>query len=382
MEIFKQSINNISIITGEFKDKALEHDFQSYNFQEFNVSSRKNILTFGILFFLFIVPDYFLIKDEFQLTTIFLIRVLYLLISILYYSHLPYLKLFPYFYSTAYELIGIICFWILFFCDKHPNIFFYQQGIIIFILAIFLILPNGFFNKIILSILLTFVSFYIITNIRKISSLPIYSGGMHTFALTIILFCILANRYTNRLQRMQFLDKQALERLSSIDSLTGALNRRKYDQDLGKEIARAQRYKLPLSGIMLDLDNFKEINDEHGHLAGDRILVRLCSHIRTLIRKIDQIYRWGGEEFIIILPNTRLEAAEQLANRIRNFLQKADFSPASKVACSFGVTSWNEYEIADSFTNRLDQLLYQAKRKGKGCIVSDITEKNLKLFGI
>ncbi len=380
MEILKQSISNISPITGEFTNQSLERDFQLHSFQEFNDYSRKYILTFGFLFFLFIIPDYFLIKDRYQLTTIFLIRILYLLMTFLYYSHLPHLKLYLNLFSTIYEFAGIVCFWILFFCDKHPNIFFYQQGLIILILAIFLILPNRYVNKIFLSVLLTLVSLYIIITIRKISSLPLYSGGLFTFSITIMLCCAFAARYENRLQRIQFLNNQALERLSNTDALTSALNRRKYDLDLEKEIARAKRYKHPFSGIMFDIDNFKSINDEYGHLTGDRVLVQLCSYIKGMVRENDQLYRWGGEEFIILLPGTSLRPAEQLANRIKNFLKKSDFTPVSTVNCSFGVSTWKEYETTNSFTKRLDYLLYRAKENGKGCVVSDSEGKNLKLF--
>ncbi len=370
MKTLKQTIENISNATGEFKDRALEQDFQTYILQESINHSRRYVLAFGIVFLLFILPDYFFAKNMDKLPAILLIRVLFLSISIYYNLRVTHVKNSLYSFSTVYELVSIIVFWAVFSLYTHPDITIHHQVLIIFILAIFFTIPNSFLNKLVLTFLLTSGFFYIAA---KRGAFLLSSCGWDICSLTIIIliFCSLIVKNINKLQRIQFIDTQALERLSSTDALTGALNRRKYDQDLEKEITRAQRYQLPLSGIMLDLDNFKRINDEYGHLAGDKILVRLCSYIRTLIRKIDQIYRWGGEEFIIILPNTRLKAAEQLANRIQNFLQKADFSPASEVACSFGVTSWNEYEIADSFTNRLDQLLYQAKRKGKGCIVSD-----------
>ena len=374
MKTLKQTIENISNTTGEFKDRALEQDFQTYILQESINHSRRYVLAFGIIFLLFILPDYFFAKNIDKLPAILLIRVLFLLISIYYNLRVIYVKNSLYSFSTVYELVSIIVFWTVFSLYIQPDITIHHQILAIFILAIFFTIPNSFLNKLALTLLLTSGFFYIAAK-RGAFLLSTCKWDIFSLSIIILAFCSLIVKNINKLQRIQFLDIQALERLSSTDALTGALNRRKYDQDLGKEIARAQRYKLPLSGIMLDLDNFKEINDEHGHLVGDRILVRLCSHIKTLIRKIDQIYRWGGEEFIIILPNTRLGAAEQLANRIQSFLQKADFSPANKVACSFGVASWNEYEIADSFTNRLDQLLYQAKRKGKGCIVSDNQKK-------
>ena len=374
MKTLKQTIENISNATGEFKDRALEQDFQTYILQESINHSRRYVLAFGIVFLLFILPDYFFVKNMDKLPAILLIRVLFLSISIYYNLRVTHVKNSLYSFSTVYELVSIVVFWAVFSLYTQPNITIHHQILIIFILAIFFTIPNSFLNKLTLTFLLTFGFFYIAAK-RGVFLLSSCGWDICSLTIIILIFCSLIVKNINKLQRIQFIDTQALERLSSTDALTGALNRRKYDQDLKKEIARALRYRLPLSGIMLDLDNFKEINDEYGHLAGDRILVQLSSHIRTLIRENDQIYRWGGEEFIIILPNTRMKAAEQLANRIRSFLQKVDFSPVSQVTCSFGVASWNEHETEDSFTKQLDQLLYQAKKKGKDCIVSDNQRK-------
>jgi len=369
METLKQTMKNISNLTGEFKDSALEYDFHSYMLQETISYSRRYILTFGFLFLLFFIPDYFLNKDINQLIIIFLIRILFLLVSVLFYLHLPNMKSFLYLFSTIYESIGIIFLWALFLSYKQPNIVIHQQGLIVFILAIFLILPNSLINKLFLSICLTSGFFYIAA-IRKTISLSSSSVGLITFTLLIILFCAFAARLINQLQRAQFQNTRALERLSTTDTLTGSYNRMKYDQDLEKEITRAQRYNLSLSGIMFDLDNFKQINDEYGHLIGDQVLIQLSSYIKRIIRVNDRLCRWGGEEFIILLPNTDQEAAVQLAKRIQNYLKNTDFSPVAKTTCSFGVTSLIEQDTVNSFTNRLDQLQYQAKKRGKNCIVS------------
>ena len=120
---------------------------------------------------------------------------------------------------------------------------------------------------------------------------------------------------------------------------------------------------------MLDLDNFKRINDEYGHLAGDKILVRLCSYIRTLIRKIDQIYRWGGEEFLIIMPRTTLTQAQEALQRIQaqGFGLRPDGKP---LTASMGVVE----RIEDGIETELqlltvaDQRMYAAKEAGRNRI--------------
>jgi len=179
---------------------------------------------------------------------------------------------------------------------------------------------------------------------------------------------------------MQFQTTQEFRRISTIDSLTDTYNRMKYDEELEKEIARAQRYRLPLSGIMFDLDNFKEINDKFGHLEGDKVLKKVSLLVREIIRESDLLFRWGGEEFIVLLPNTDLNSAIQLAYRIQDCIRNADFSTIKGITCSFGVTSLKEGDTATSFTERLDQLQYQAKKNGKDRVVSDLPAKNLSLF--
>jgi diguanylate cyclase (GGDEF)-like protein len=192
----------------------------------------------------------------------------------------------------------------------------------------------------------------------------------------------MTTRRMNRLQRIQFQNSIELARISNTDALTGTYNRLKYNEELKEEIARSERYKIPLSGIMFDLDNFKEINDEFGHLEGDKVLQKIASLIQSIIRENDQLFRWGGEEFIILLPNTELNSAIQLAYRIQDSIRNSDFSTVKGLTCSFGVTSLKEDDSANSFTERLDQLQYGAKKNGKDRIISDLTGKVLSLFNL
>lgn len=370
MLILKQHKKNISRFTGEFKDRSLEHDFQTYMLPESINYSRRYVLTFGIVFFLFILPDYFYVKNISQFPAIFLTRILFLLISVYYYIRVSNIKISLYFFSTIYEVIGLLFFWIVFSFYKEPNIIIHHQILIIFVLAIFFTIPNWFLNKLFLTIFLTIGFFYIAAK-EGVFLTSACSWDLCILTIIILIFCSLIVKYINRLQRIQFLDNQTLSRLSVRDPLTGIYNRMKYDQDLKKEINRARRYSLYFSGIMLDLDNFKEINDIYGHLAGDDVLKKLSSTIKDIIRENDRLYRWGGEEFIILLPNTNLVDAKLMAERIYHNCQEIDFMPIKKVTSSFGVTGLKEDDNADTFTQRLDQLMYEAKMNGKNTIVSD-----------
>lgn len=370
MEILKESIKNISPITGEFKNLALERDFQKYMLQDTIASSRKFILGIALLFQLYIIPDYFYFKSQDILLILALIRLLYLFASLYYYTRIPHTKYSLYQSTNVYELNGILLLWALLFVYPEAEIMSHQQTHTIFMLAILLIIPNRFWYKICLSLLLM-TGIFFISEYKGAHCLTDFSGAMLIFTMLVLLFSAFTARRINKLQRIQFEDSLALERLSTTDMLTKTFNRRKYQQDLEKEIARTQRYRHSFSGIMFDLDDFKEVNDSYGHLAGDEVLRKLSFHVKSLIRENDQLFRWGGEEFIILLPDTDLEAALKLSNRIKAELKNVDFSSLPKPTCSFGVAAWQENDTAESFTTRMDRLLYQAKANGKDCIVSD-----------
>ena len=379
METLNQNSERISPITGEFNAPELEREFFSYMIEETVQHFRRNLLVFSFIFLLFIIPDYFLIQDPTRLTVISLIRILFLLLSILYFIRIQYMPRYLYVFSTIYELIGIILFWGLLLFYEHPDVVIHQQGLIVIILAIFFIIPNRFFIRVLIS-LLTTIGFFYIALLRNLFSMSSYSWGLLVFSIFIIIFCALTTRRLNRLQRIQFQTTQELRRISTIDSLTDTYNRMKFDEEIDKEISRSQRYLLPLSGIMFDLDNFKEINDKFGHLEGDKVLKKVSLLVSKIIRENDLLFRWGGEEFIILLPNTSHDSAIQLSYRIQDYIRNDKFASIGRLTCSFGVTSLKEDDTANSFTNRLDQLQYQAKKNGKDRVVSDLPDKNLSLF--
>ena len=163
-------------------------------------------------------------------------------------------------------------------------------------------------------------------------------------------------------------EKRYME-LSITDGLTLLYNSRHFFERLGSEIERAVRYDSFLSLILLDIDDFKQYNDTYGHPEGDKVLARLGEVIRESSRKADSAYRYGGEEFTVILPETEVESAVNVAERIRNGLESLIFSPASgeevHKTVSIGVAQYRPHEELSSFMNRADTAMYQAKEQGK-----------------
>jgi len=168
---------------------------------------------------------------------------------------------------------------------------------------------------------------------------------------------------------------QRLQELSSHDSLTRLLNHRAVHERLREELTRSIRFDRPLAVILCDLDLFKRVNDTHGHLAGDAVLRAAALSFRSTLRASDIIGRYGGEEFLIVLAETDMEAARQAAERLRSVLAKQVIPlPAGGTVCisaSFGVASRGEVPApssADSLVSLADNRLYQAKAAGRNCV--------------
>jgi diguanylate cyclase (GGDEF)-like protein len=164
-----------------------------------------------------------------------------------------------------------------------------------------------------------------------------------------------------------------IEELAELDELTGAFNRRSIMRMLEEEIARSGRHGQPCSIALIDLDWFKRINDAHGHPTGDEVLRTFAITMFANIRNIDRFGRYGGEEFLLILPNTPVDAAARLLDRLRAIVADLDwsaFSAGMQVTFSAGVATLRTDEHSDSFLARADKALYASKAQGRNRITS------------
>jgi diguanylate cyclase (GGDEF)-like protein/hemerythrin-like metal-binding protein len=161
-----------------------------------------------------------------------------------------------------------------------------------------------------------------------------------------------------------------LEQAASTDRLTGAWNRRRFEEAVLPEIALARRRHDPLSLLMFDLDHFKRVNDTFGHGAGDVVLAGTAQAVRQHLRLSDALIRWGGEEFLVMAPATRLEGALGLAEKLRAAMAAIDFPTVGQVTMSLGVSEYALGEGLDEWIERTDQALYRAKAEGRNRVVS------------
>lgn len=159
--------------------------------------------------------------------------------------------------------------------------------------------------------------------------------------------------------------------LSMTDELTGIFNRRYFNQRYDREVQRAQRYERPLSVIMIDIDHFKMFNDKHGHLMGDRVLQGVATLLERSIRKSDILARFGGEEFVILLPEIDKERGRKVAEKLRRAIERADFpkgttQPLGRITISLGLASFPEDSgRSPDLLERADRALYTAKTLGR-----------------
>lgn len=175
----------------------------------------------------------------------------------------------------------------------------------------------------------------------------------------------LVDERTAELKQLNDKLNEQLEQISHIanhDKLTSVYNRHMFEEMLQKELSRTKRYSRPLSLIMIDADYFKEINDRFGHQTGDAVLKSLADTLREHLRTSDIVARWGGEEFVVILPDTQREQALQLAEELRLIIAETTFPEEVHLTCSFGVTSYKVEDTLQSLFSRIDASLYRAKQ--------------------
>lgn len=158
---------------------------------------------------------------------------------------------------------------------------------------------------------------------------------------------------------------EELRLLAATDMLTGIANRRKFYEMLDRELSKAMRYGTLFSLVMYDLDHFKRVNDDFGHDVGDGVLKAVTNIIARNIRKEDVHARWGGEEFMILIPEAGIQAAKTLAEKLRSKIASHHFAPVGKVTVSFGVTQFEPDDDSASLTKKADEALYLAKEKGR-----------------
>lgn len=162
---------------------------------------------------------------------------------------------------------------------------------------------------------------------------------------------------------------QRIQELILRDPLTNLLNRRAFNYRTKRAIRQAEEIGLEFSLLLVDIDHFKVINDEHGHTTGDQVLAEVSNMMSSQIRDKDSIARWGGEEFAVILPNTPVDAAKKIGERLRQSFANLQIGNIALISASLGVASYQNGDTLDSLFKRVDDAMYRAKQTGRNRVV-------------
>lgn len=204
------------------------------------------------------------------------------------------------------------------------------------------------------------------SNPELIKLLLEYIGNEGHQKIQTSLFKKLINNYVNLSAELE--DKvQEITRLSETDHLTGIYNRVKFMKKIEEEYERFKRYNNDVSLIMFDIDHFKSFNDTFGHDIGDLVLVEVTKSVSKNIRQTDIFARWGGEEFMILAPETSMDVGYELAEKVREKISqiKFDVKDVGNVTCSFGVTQIDSNDNLETVLKKVDEALYESKENGR-----------------
>jgi diguanylate cyclase (GGDEF)-like protein len=367
----QEEFREAPIYLGEFREEALEKAFYLAEISRNLKIVRLALLVAAVLAILLVVPAYYLIRDSHNFMSAAIINcaisaaLFFLVFRLTRIKNGGFLS----YWFTAYEIIiGLALLYLI--CGLMTVAFMFQViSLIVMILLVFLI-NNRWLLSIFTSLLLCFSYFLFAVMIFKTAS-PADNLAAAFFVLLIIFISSMASYRTNYYKRFHYLKLLELSRMAECDALTGIYNKAKFNKDYVGLTDRARRQQGHLSIVMFDIDNFKEINDEHGHLAGDAVLVELANFILKHIRSTDIFVRWGGDKFILTFPDTHLQLAAEIAEKLRVLIGEHTFETIGHMSCSFGVAAFREGDELDSLVRRADECLYMAKLLGKNQVVGD-----------
>jgi len=354
---------------GEFGDKSLEDEFWEDSLGRSAHWTAYIALFCGALLALFLANSYFTEGNTGLFMKITPIRLVFIFLSIAVsftarritkHKHLVYL--------VTFFQISMVVTYLLTLRQYQSLNYFSILGLLVITMALFL-LPN----RLVLSqlVAIAFSLAFFLGPSRKLAGLQANElYRIVAYQTILLLYGSINFWWTEVNKRRAFKARKELAELSVQDTLTGVFNRKKFDDALDEWLNFSERYNNPLTLILFDIDDFKGINDNFGHIAGDGVLQEAARAVSAVIRKADVFARWGGDEFALLLPNTDLAAAEGLAERIRAAIGSLALDVPKKISCSFGVAAYEKGDTKQLLLRRADEMLLRAKSGGKDRVVS------------
>jgi diguanylate cyclase (GGDEF)-like protein len=367
--MFLRNRSGILSILAEFKDIKKEQEYLQYDMKNVRKVLKWFIVFFETLNILFLIPDLF-VMDINAFHWFVAVEVIYLILVVVFLMKIDQIEnpRILYYWITTLEMFACTVYILSWTQYDKPNFLLQAFGVAVVMIAVFM-LPNRFINMLLVSIytLITFIiismNLYIDLSLYHLLSVILYLAVFFMFG------CIMSINL-QYMKRMNYLNILNLMKLSMTDYLTQIFNRGKLEDELKLKMEYAKMYHIPLSLILFDFDNFKIINDTFGHLDGDRLIVEVTSIVRDSVRDEDIFARWGGDEFVLLLPGRTKEKGVALAENLRDKIASHKFNLEAEVNCSFGVVELVPEDDSMAFLKRADILLYEAKRQGGNCVKS------------
>lgn len=267
---------------------------------------------------------------------------------------------------SLFEIVAVIIYLFVFRLYPQADFLIQMLGVMAIIL-ITLIVPNIWLLSVGIAVIAA-AAFLVQAkfSVANLTSNYFYTGIVYlAFEITVgALFAL----YFLRFQYREFVAKTELERIYSTDPLTKIGNRVKLEEEADKWLTYCEKDNKPLCLALLDVDNLKKINDSHGHLVGDTVLYETAQILRNKLRKKDVCVRWGGDEFILLLPNMSVDQARDLAMEIKDAITSYEFSARLKISCSFGIAQMQRGQSLEQLIAQADASMYLAKERGRNTI--------------
>jgi len=317
---------------------------------------------------LLLIPDMILINSIPAKIFVVLLRLLLSAGMLVFYFFLDRFGTFR-IYSralSALELFGMLVFLFVLACYPNPDFLIQTMGMIL-IFIIYFMFPNHRYYVISVSFI-SACCFILLSSFRiqDLSPRELIAGSSYLLISGIL--CAFGARGAEKYRLRHFSSLEALRSISTTDLLTQTHNRVRLEHDGNRWIRLCREHEKPLSLAFLDLDNLKEINDMFGHLVGDKVLIETANRIGSSLTPRDIVCRWGGDEFVILLPGLDIRSAVRMVEKIRDDLVNRPFPGGIRASCSIGVTQMKEESTLETMIHISDQLMYAAKRKGKNRI--------------
>lgn len=337
-----------------------------FNYQLLSCRSYTNkiCLAAGIFNELLLIPDLLFVTNGTGRILIILFRTAFTALLVLFSLYYSRNKKFRYFYhiATAAELLAVSLFLFVMVQYQPPNFMIQAMGLYIIILAVF-IFPNRYWNMLLVSV--CGISGFLFLSWWKLGRLnPEELTASVIYFLATVMICSIFALGRNRQQYREFLAKTRLIEMSYTDQLTKVSSRNRLFSEFARWKRVCGRRHRPISLSLFDIDRFKSVNDRYGHMAADHVLVELAGLVQSHLRSADLLVRWGGDEFVILLPGMNLENAARILESIRGAVEKKYFTGEIRITCSFGAAQLEEDSTLDSLIRKADDRMYAGKKQG------------------